>query len=166
MSGCSTVHFMWRDVYLVAYDHISSHLISRDYWPLGMYHSDPGLQSIQLDWSKGMLVRVQTVLFDNLNSWYVMELWLYHCWLESTIGHSSNLCEEKYVNAAKWNFCVWNEVPSGRCKRKKACESGERNLFLCVWNEVPSGRCKRKKKEERSICVCAFSKSSNLQYTS
>ena len=68
MSDCSTVHFMRRDVYLVAYDHISSHLISRDYGPLGMYHSDPGLQSIQLDWSKGMSVRVQTVLFDNLNS--------------------------------------------------------------------------------------------------
>ena len=68
MSGCSTVHFMRRDVHLVAYDHISSHLISRDYGPLGMYHSDPGLQSIQLDWSKGMLVRVLTVLFDNLNS--------------------------------------------------------------------------------------------------
>ena len=31
---------------------------------------------------------------------------------------------------------------------EEACECGKRNLFLCVWNEVPSGRCKRKKRKE------------------
>ena len=44
------------------------HLIPCDYGPHGMYHSDPGLQFIQLNWSEGMLVRVQTCYLDYLNS--------------------------------------------------------------------------------------------------
>jgi len=38
-----------------------------------MYHSDPGLQFIQLNWSEGMLVRVQTFYLDYLNSCYVVK---------------------------------------------------------------------------------------------
>jgi len=44
------------------------HLIPCDYGPHGMCHSDPGLQSIQLNWSKDMLVRVQPVYLDYLDS--------------------------------------------------------------------------------------------------
>ena len=48
-----------------------SHLIPCDYGPQGMYRSDPGLQSIQLDWSKGMLVRVQPSI---LTTW-ILDMW-------------------------------------------------------------------------------------------
>ena len=59
------------------------HLIPCDYGPHGMYHSDPGLQFIQLNWSEGMLVRVQTFYLDYLNSWYVVNSYCaYHCWLK------------------------------------------------------------------------------------
>ena len=68
------------------------HLIPCDYGPHGMYHSDPGLQSIQLNWSKDMLVRVQPVYLDYLDSWNVVDLYFYHCWLDSTIVYYSKLC--------------------------------------------------------------------------
>jgi len=68
------------------------HLIPCDYGPHGMYHSDPGLQFIQLNWSKDMLVRVQPVYLDYLDSWNVVDLYFYHCWLDSTIVYYSKPC--------------------------------------------------------------------------
>ena len=68
------------------------HLIPCDYGPHGMCHSDPGLQSIQLNWSKDMLVRVQPVYLDYLDSWNVVDLYFYHCWLDSTIVYYSKPC--------------------------------------------------------------------------
>lgn len=91
------------------------HLIPCDYGPHGMYHSDPGLQFIQLNWSEGMLVRVQTFYLDYLNSWYVVNSYCaYHCWLKkkkSTIMHDSNhvsIIWKHFINQ------YWN--PSRRIK--------------------------------------------------
>ena len=55
-------------VHLIKCYYLFSHLVPGDYGSKGMYRSDPGLQSIQLDWSMGMLVRVQTVFSDYLDS--------------------------------------------------------------------------------------------------
>ena len=65
---CCFVYVMRSAVHLIEYYYLFSHLVPGDYGPKGMYRSDPGLQSIQLDWSKGMLVRVQTVFSDYLDS--------------------------------------------------------------------------------------------------
>ena len=83
---CCFVYFTRSVVHLVA-SYYFSHiwLIPCDYGPHGMCHSDPGLQSIQLNWSKDMLVRVQPVYLDYLDSWNVVDLYFYHCWLDSTI---------------------------------------------------------------------------------
>lgn len=70
------------------------HLIPCDYGPHGMCHSDPGLQSIQLNWSKDMLVRVQPVYLDYLDSWNVVDLYF----LSLLIGFNYRVLQQTLYN--------------------------------------------------------------------